>query len=94
MRNNNINMNNICDRETFLESCKYFKSSAICQSACYLQILLCPKEKMREINDSPEKSSHFYLIDRTEVFNEALRCEPFRKRMKEIVEELYEMCQV
>ncbi|XP_023015324.2 uncharacterized protein [Leptinotarsa decemlineata] len=86
-----VDVNNIYDFETFLESCEYVRSAVICQAACYLQILLCPKEKIKMINDSPEDSLHFYLVDRSDVFLEAMEYEPFRKRMEEIVEDLCEV---
>ncbi|KAJ8960769.1 hypothetical protein NQ318_020063 [Aromia moschata] len=79
--------------EEFLECVEYMKYSALCISLCYMQITNYPAEKMMELMKDEERTTYAFSIDRKELMEEFEKEGPYRHRIKEIVEDLYKVCE-
>lgn len=84
-----IDMDQVCTYEQFLDMAKEYASSAILMSLFHLQILLHPE--LQEIKKDEMKTEKFYFGDRREMIEEAWNYEPYRTRIGDLIEELYEI---
>lgn len=89
----NVDLDKFYTWDKFLESVNYFKTTGIIKALCYSQIMLCPREAIKEINSNEEMSRKFYSEDRRELHDAAWNYEPFRTRIRGLIEDLYEYCE-
>lgn len=89
----NIDVAKFYTRELFFESVTDFKSTGIIQALMYLQIMLCPREIIKNVNSNEEKAKKFYAEDRLDIFDAVWSYEPFKTRITGLIEELYEVCE-
>lgn len=89
----NFDLSKIYTFHTFLDSCEFVKPEAICLALLYLQFVLYPSEKVQELVLNKEKFRHIFLVDRKELLDEVYHNDFYRQRMREIVEDLYEVCE-
>lgn len=88
----NFDFTEIYTYNAFLESCEFVKPEAIALASLYLQFVLYPAEKVEELALDKEKFQYIVLVDRKEVIDEVYHNNVYRQRIREIVEDLYEVC--
>nr|XP_023029338.1 uncharacterized protein LOC111517413 [Leptinotarsa decemlineata] len=91
LKQHGIDVSEIYPYETLMECVHEMKSTAICMSLLYNQLWLMPKEVISDIMGDIEKSKKFFDGDRVEIFEKIFDFAP-RRRIKENIEELYEIC--
>lgn len=84
-----IDIDEICTYENFLKMVEQFKSIFILQALTYTQVHLCPG--LEEIVKDEDKAKQFYFVERGEAMNQAWKCEVFKSRIGDLVEELCEV---
>lgn len=90
----NSDISKAYSKNHFLESIEVLKISALCLSLGYVALLYCPKNLLPlPSKDSMAETIRFYLEDRSEVYSKALQDECYRIRMKDLLEELYILCE-
>lgn len=84
-----VDLQEICKYEHFLEMINNFKCASIIQALAHLQALLCPSVK--ELKNNQEKFRKFQFEDRSDVFDKSWDYAPFKTRIEELIEDLCEI---
>lgn len=89
-----VDLQDIYSETLFSKSMKEFKITALCLSLGYVSVLCCPKNVLPI--STPENLSaalRFLLVDRSEVLGKALNDKCYNLRIRDLVEDLYLLCE-
>lgn len=93
LQKHKVDLQKIYTYQEFIDSCEYMRSQGLCHAAMILQFVLFPGVKLKSIVQDKEQLSKLLQVNR-DVFVEELKYGGvYRQRMKELAEELCDICE-